>query len=154
MADISYTRTFTHTDWVDGQSVVQAGGLDGFNGRFHSYEGELDKISTTFGMVNTAIKNVQTMKFVNSHGGVSLNPGTFQEFDVETYDKSTWPDPNLDKVYFCLLIPTASPSPPIVQAFHYHPQGTTMRVTLVLHNPQAGAVANFAYRILALGGVS
>src|SRR3954451_1845790 len=42
---ITYTRTFTHHEWLDNVSRVQAGGDDGFNVRFHSLEGEFDTIS-------------------------------------------------------------------------------------------------------------
>ena len=42
---ISYTRTFSHTDWVDNVSRVQAGGDDGFNGQFQRHRGEFDTIS-------------------------------------------------------------------------------------------------------------
>jgi len=43
----SFARTFQHQDWVDGESVVQAGkttGEDGFNDRFHKIEHDLDAI--------------------------------------------------------------------------------------------------------------
>src|SRR5437870_5091133 len=42
-----FNRTFTHTDWVDGESVVQAGTTvteQGFNARFHAIEHDLDTI--------------------------------------------------------------------------------------------------------------
>ena len=44
MADITYTRGYSHSDWIDNQDVVQAGGERGFNQEFHSLEAELDKI--------------------------------------------------------------------------------------------------------------
>jgi hypothetical protein len=43
----SFVRTFLHTDWVDGESVVQAEqttGEEGFNARFHKIEADLDAI--------------------------------------------------------------------------------------------------------------
>jgi hypothetical protein len=42
-----FTRTFDHADWVDGESVVQAGqtvGEDGFNLRLHHIEADLDSL--------------------------------------------------------------------------------------------------------------
>ena len=42
-----FTRTFAHTDWVDGEDVVQAGqstGELGFNERFHRIERDLDHL--------------------------------------------------------------------------------------------------------------
>ena len=59
MADITYTRAFTHEDWIDNEDVVQAGGEKGFNKKFHDIEGEFDKISGVVTTVNTAIKNIQ-----------------------------------------------------------------------------------------------
>jgi hypothetical protein len=50
-----FVRSFHHTDWVDGESVVQAGqtvGEDGFNLRLHQIEADLDSLGddvrTTF----------------------------------------------------------------------------------------------------------
>ncbi|MEV0154963.1 hypothetical protein AB0H57_14620 [Micromonospora sp. NPDC050686] len=45
----SFVRTFTHSDWVDGEDVVQAGqttGELGFNERFHRIEHDLDHLGT------------------------------------------------------------------------------------------------------------
>jgi hypothetical protein len=42
-----FQRTFAHTDWVDGESVVQAGETpteEGFNKRFHALEADLDTV--------------------------------------------------------------------------------------------------------------
>jgi hypothetical protein len=42
-----FVRSFQHTDWVDGESVVQAGqtvGEDGFNVRLHQIEADLDAL--------------------------------------------------------------------------------------------------------------
>ena len=49
--DITYTRGFTHTDWVDGEDRVQASSTPeelGFNARFHAIENEFDAIRTQF----------------------------------------------------------------------------------------------------------
>jgi hypothetical protein len=42
---ISYTRSFSHDDWIDRVTRVEAGGENGFNGRFHGIEADLDTIS-------------------------------------------------------------------------------------------------------------
>ncbi|SCE98629.1 hypothetical protein [Micromonospora mirobrigensis] len=45
----AFARTFAHTDWVDGEDVVQAGqttGELGFNERFHRIEHDLDHLGT------------------------------------------------------------------------------------------------------------
>ncbi len=42
-----FQRSFQHTDWIDGESVVQAEktvGEDGFNERFHNIEADLDAL--------------------------------------------------------------------------------------------------------------
>jgi hypothetical protein len=44
----TFVRSFVHTDWVDGVSVVQAGltsGEEGFNDRLHRIEDDLDSLS-------------------------------------------------------------------------------------------------------------
>lgn len=48
-AAATFTRSFHHADWVDGESVVQAQqttGEDGFNFRFHQIEGDIDGLAT------------------------------------------------------------------------------------------------------------
>lgn len=49
--DITYTRGFVHTDWVDGEDRVQASATPeelGFNARFHAIENEFDAIRLQF----------------------------------------------------------------------------------------------------------
>jgi hypothetical protein len=58
MADISYTRTVKFNDYVDGETIVSAGGSDGFNVRFHGLEGEFDTLGTVVGQLNAAIKAI------------------------------------------------------------------------------------------------
>jgi|GEM_PF-2370508 len=155
MADVTYTPKFKHTDWIDGQSIVQAGGADGFNDRFHGIEGDFNQVTTVVGQVNAAIKNVQQLKFVKTQSQITVNPNSMSsEFDVDSYDKASLADPAVDRVYHCII----SPSPPtaafaVVQTFIYHPVAATngVRVTIVFFNPTPAAV-QFSYRILALGG--
>lgn len=43
-----FVRSFVHTDWIDGESVVQAGETtmeEGFNARFHKIEDDLDALA-------------------------------------------------------------------------------------------------------------
>ncbi len=45
----SFTRSFVHTDWIDGESIVQAEQTtieEGFNSRFHNIENDLDALAT------------------------------------------------------------------------------------------------------------
>ena len=55
MAGITYTRAFTHEDWIDNENVVQAGGERGFNKKFHEIEDEFDELSVVVQQVNTAL---------------------------------------------------------------------------------------------------
>jgi hypothetical protein len=46
---VTYNRDFTHIDWIDGESRVQAGMTPeelGFNARFHAIENEFDAVAT------------------------------------------------------------------------------------------------------------
>lgn len=56
MADINYTRAVSFSDYIDGETIVSAGGADGFNVRFHALEHEFDSISTVVGQLEAAIK--------------------------------------------------------------------------------------------------
>jgi hypothetical protein len=61
MADISYSRTFQHVDWIDNHDVIQAGGEKGFNQKFHDLEAELDKISSVVAAIKDALSNIQEL---------------------------------------------------------------------------------------------
>lgn len=152
MADIIYTPRFAHTDWIDGESIVQASGDNGMNTRFHGCEQEFGQISTTFGLVNTAIKNVQQLQFLSSQSTVAVAAASSSgEFDVETYDRTLLPA-NLDKMYYCVILPVTGLN--IVHTFLYHQlPANKVHVTLTFFNPTAAAVS-FGFRILALGGPS
>jgi hypothetical protein len=61
MAEIVYSRTFQHVDWIDNEDVVQAGGEKGFNQKFHALEAELDKLSAVVGAIKDALGNIQEL---------------------------------------------------------------------------------------------
>ena len=150
MPDITYSRTdFAHKDWIDGESIVQAGGENGFNTRFHACEKEFDKIGTTFVQVNTALKNVQQLRFLLSQAQINVPPASSSpEFEVEIYDKAALPA-QVDKTYFCVITPITGLN--VVHTFLHRPiPGNKTRVTIAFFNPTAAAVS-FAYRILSLG---
>lgn len=49
-----FARSFVHRDWVDGEDLVQAAGSvndDGFNGRFHHIEADLDALGAKIATV-------------------------------------------------------------------------------------------------------
>jgi hypothetical protein len=69
MANISYTRTFQHVDWIDNEDVVQAGGERGFNQKFHDLEAEFDQLSTVIAQINASLVTAapsQTLTFAPS----------------------------------------------------------------------------------------
>jgi hypothetical protein len=57
---VSYTPSFTHTDWVDNQDRVQAGGSNGFNGRFHGIEAEFAALQLVVQAINDALTALST----------------------------------------------------------------------------------------------
>jgi hypothetical protein len=148
MADITYSRAVAFNDYVDGETIVSAGGSDGFNVRFHSLEHEFDNISTTFGLVNTALKNVQQLQFLVSQPTLTVAANSSSaEIDVETYDRTTLPA-NVDKAYFCIIFPVTGIN--VVHTFLYRQiPGNKVHVTIAFYNP-TGAQISFGYRILAL----
>ena len=69
MANITYTRTFQHVDWIDNEDVVQAGGEKGFNQKFHDLEAEFDTLSSVVGQINAGLiitSPTQTLTFAAS----------------------------------------------------------------------------------------
>jgi hypothetical protein len=148
MTDITYTPAVSFPWWRDGEDVVTAEKPGGFNERFDSVKTEYDKIATAFGQVNTAIKNIQQLQFLQSQPVISIAanaPST--EFEVETYDRTLLP-PNVDKAYFCVIFPVTGIN--IMHTFLYHQiPGNKVHVTIAFYNP-TGATISFSYRILAL----
>jgi len=55
MANISYKRSFQHVDWIDNEDVVQAGGENGFNDRFHALEAEFDQLSAVISQLSASV---------------------------------------------------------------------------------------------------
>jgi hypothetical protein len=61
--DITYTRGFVHTDWVDGEDRVQASSTPeelGFNARFHAIENEFDAIRAQFVQLSDGGKELRS----------------------------------------------------------------------------------------------
>jgi hypothetical protein len=56
---IGYTPQFQHKDWIDGVDTVQAGGSNGFNGRFHALESEFALIASAIASAETEITNAE-----------------------------------------------------------------------------------------------
>jgi hypothetical protein len=52
---ISYTRQFSHKDWIDFVDSVQAGGTNGINGRMHAIEAEFDQLSKVIGLISASL---------------------------------------------------------------------------------------------------
>jgi hypothetical protein len=150
MADISYKPNASFPHYVDGETIVSAGGSDGFNTRFDALLAEFVAISTSFGTVNTAIKNVQTLNFVQSQPPLTLPAnGASTEFQVELYDPTTLPA-NGAKVYFAIIFP-ASGSTNIRHTFLYrNAPGGKIGVTVQFFNQDGAQPAQFAFRVLTL----
>jgi hypothetical protein len=55
VGNISFTPTFQHIDWIDGEDDVEAGGEKGFNGRFRAVEHDLRQLSTVVTQIATTI---------------------------------------------------------------------------------------------------
>lgn len=149
MANITYTRGFTHVDWIDNEDVVQAGGEKGFNGKFHGLEGELDAISTAFGVADAEVKKIQRLNFLNAQPPVTLAANTASaEFPVEVYDRTNLPA-NVEKVYFAVIFPVTG-STKIRHVFLYRqaPQNK-IGVTVQFFNDDA-VQSQFAFRVLTL----
>jgi hypothetical protein len=60
---VSFTRTFVHSDWVDGESVVQAeetASEEGFNRRFHAIEHDLDSLGASVGEISLCMAEMRS----------------------------------------------------------------------------------------------
>src|SRR5688572_31583307 len=57
-----WVRTFVHSDWTDGEDVVQAGattGEEGFNARFHKIEADLDRLGADVGKLSACLAEMR-----------------------------------------------------------------------------------------------
>jgi len=57
MADISFTQTFHHTDWVDDIDRVRAAEPNGFNARFAAIETDLAQLSAVVAEVDDVLSH-------------------------------------------------------------------------------------------------
>lgn len=150
MADITYTRTFNHADWIDNKDAVQAGGENGFNQKFHGLESEFDKIATTFGQTNTAINNIQRVNFLQANAPFTMPANTVSaEFPIEIYDRSTLPA-NVEKLYFPILI-FQSGTTRVFHTIVYRSQpANKIAVSVQFFNADPASPSQFSFRILTL----
>ncbi len=59
----SFTRSFVHTDWVDGESVVQAQQTtaeEGFNVRFHKIEADIDALAAEIAKIYACVAEMRS----------------------------------------------------------------------------------------------
>ncbi|MCP4259939.1 MAG: hypothetical protein GY774_20860 [Planctomycetes bacterium] len=149
MANITYSRTFEHDDWIDNEDVVQAGGEKGFNKKFHEIEDELDQISTVVGQVDNEIQKTQRLNFVKAESSFTLASNTTSaEFPVETYDRSNLP-PNVEKVYFVIIFPVFGPKHIQHTILYNQLPGNQIAVSVQFYNPGATS-ARLSFRVLTL----
>lgn len=149
MADITYSRTFSHEDWIDNEDVVQAGGEKGFNKKFHDIEKEFDDISQVASTIDSEIKKIQRLKFLSAESGVTVNSQQLSaEYDVEIYDRSQLPN-NVEKAYHVVIFPSVTPL--FVQHTLLYRQlpANNIKVTIQFYNP-LGSQARFSFRVLTL----
>lgn len=149
MADILYSRKFTHENWIENQDVVQASGENGFNGKFHGIEDEFDTLSSVVGTIANEINQTRRLNFVNSQTVTLAANSVSPEFAVEIYDRNTLPA-DVEKVYFAVILPGSGPTN-IQHTFLYRPQSNNNNtvVTAQFFNPGA-TPATFTFRILTL----
>lgn len=59
-AQAQFNRTFSHQRWTDGEDLVEAEGVNGFNVRFSNIEADLDKIRDDLNRVFGALADLQS----------------------------------------------------------------------------------------------
>ena len=150
MADIVYTRDFTHQDWIDNEDVVQAEGENGFNIRFHGLEGELDRIGSVVGTIDTEIKKIQRMNFMTAQPPITLAANTATtEFQIELYDRASLP-PNVEKVYFPIIVHVSGSTRIFHTILYRQAPANKIAVSVQFFNADPAAAAQFAFRVLTL----
>jgi hypothetical protein len=148
MAEIKYERTFSHQDWIDNEDVVQAEGENGFNGRFHSVESELDEIGAVVGTIDTEIKKIQRMNFLTAPPPVNVGPGAATpEFQIELYDRTGMP-PNVEKVYFPVIVHVQGSTRIFHTILYRQAPQNRISVSVQFFNADPGNGAQFAFRVL------
>jgi hypothetical protein len=150
MADITYTRTFSHNDWIDNKDVVQAGGEGGFNQKFHGLEAEFDKISAAFTQANTNIDNIQRVSFLQANPPITLAANTASsEFQVELYDRTNLPA-NVEKVYFPIIVFAAGSTRVFHTVIYRQAPANKIAVSIQFFNADPATPSQFAFRVLNL----
>src|SRR5262249_11489231 len=97
-APTGYTRQFQHQDWIDFvDPVIQAGGNNGFNERFHALESEFDLISAAIASADSAIVGVQR---ASPPPGITIVIGIA---DGATIPAPTGFDPHTETKYFAFV---------------------------------------------------
>ncbi|UZJ33140.1 hypothetical protein [Streptomyces endophytica] len=56
----NYAPKFSHTDWIDNEDRVQAGGENGFNIRFHNLESEFASLASVLNPLIGALAKQET----------------------------------------------------------------------------------------------
>jgi hypothetical protein len=154
MPDIAYTRTYAHSDWIDNEDVVQAGGEKGFNQEFHSVEGELDAISATFATTKTIVNNIQRLNFLLAQPPVTVPANSASaEIPVEQYDRSILPD-NVEKVYFPVIFTVAGSTRVYHTLIYRQIAPTRISVSIQFFNSDPATPAQFAFRMLSFAAQS
>lgn len=145
MADLEFTRTFTHQDWIDEEDIVQAEGENGFNGRFHAVEHDFDRIGELFAQVGEALEERGGAEPVAT---LSKQLGPNEVTDIEEIDDYAVADyPNgLRKLYQVALEPFGRFHGQVSHQFIYSPIGEErVRVSIWFKNERDAMTRVTAY---------
>jgi hypothetical protein len=80
----TFTRSFVHSDWVDGESVVQAQqspGEEGFNVRFHKIEADIDGLSAEIAKLYACVAEMRS----SLHDRLAEIAAELNRLDADTF---------------------------------------------------------------------
>lgn len=87
-AQAQFNRTFSHQQWADGEDLVEAEGVNGFNVRFNSIGTDLDKIRDDLNRVFGVLSDLQgRLRAALSEVATELNAINRQIHDLSKSDK-------------------------------------------------------------------
>jgi hypothetical protein len=97
-----FERTFFHSDWVDGEDLVQAESDNGFNVRFHQIEDDLDALGR---YVNGALLGDRVVSFVPDFSLTGFGDATPGWMFAATGQAEIWSGQNISYGFLPLILP-------------------------------------------------
>lgn len=150
MADIIYTRDFTHDDWIDNEDVVQAGGEKGFNAKFHEIEVEFDNLSAVVRQIVTELQKVKQLTLIKAFTIRTLAHGATHQETIDDYANDEV-SPDTRKVYFPTIVQADPLDPkPTSHFFNYKVSPTRTVVDLYIKNEHATDAVTLTVRVFTL----